>query len=217
MIESRFLCKTKKYGITITFGVIVMLLLFITSCKETENEVVDVSFDPETTYIMRTTDVVSLVSDSGITRYRLNAKLWLTYDKAAEPYWYFPQAIYIEKFDSTFQTVASIKADTAYFWTKKELGKLIGNVEVENLEGDHFYTSELFWNQKTEKIYTSKSVLIIDKEGKESIASNGFESNQDMTAYKFYNAKTDLGEYQEKEAVPDSTALPVDSAKIQKP
>lgn len=50
---------------------------------------VDVEFDPDKTYTMKATDVSSLISDSGITRYRLKAKEWQIYGKAAEPHWYF--------------------------------------------------------------------------------------------------------------------------------
>ena len=48
-----------------------MLLLFSASCSKEHKEVVDVEFDPDKTYTMKATDVSSLISDSGITRYRL--------------------------------------------------------------------------------------------------------------------------------------------------
>ncbi len=95
MTETRFLCKTNKYGITTTFAVVVMLLM--ASCGKENKEVVEVTFDPENTYTLRTTDVSSLISDSGITRYRMNAKEWLVFGgKAKEPYSYFPQGVYVE-------------------------------------------------------------------------------------------------------------------------
>ena len=108
MTETRFLCKTNKYGITTTFAVVVMLLLFMASCGKENKEVVEVTFDPENTYTLRTTDVSSLISDSGITRYRMNAKEWLVFGKAKEPYSYFPQGVSVEKFDSLFNVEASV-------------------------------------------------------------------------------------------------------------
>lgn len=209
MVVLRFQGKTNQYGITTIIGIVVMFLLSITSCGRENAEMVEVAFDPETTYTMRTTDVAMLVSDSGVTRYRLNAKEWLTFDKAVEPYYYFPEGIYVEKFDSLFQTEASVKADTAYNWTKKEMWKLIDNVEVQNLQGDRFYTSELYWDQKAGEIYSDKPVLMIDKEGKESYAEGGFKSNQDMTKYQFYNGKSDLGEFKDKPQNQDSIPTPV--------
>ena len=68
------------------------------ACGDDPKDVVDVKFDPNSTYTMKATDVVSLISDSGVTRYRLNAKDWLVYGKAEDPYWFFPSGIYVEKF-----------------------------------------------------------------------------------------------------------------------
>ena len=141
-------------GITTTFVVVVMLLLFSASCSK---------------------------------EHRLKAKEWQIYGKAAEPHWYFPEGIYVEKFDTLFQTEASIKADTAYYYDKKGLWELIGNVEVESLQGEHFETSQLFWDQKQEKVYSDK-FMRIEQEDK-IITGIGFESNQDMTQYKIFNSQ----------------------------
>lgn len=102
MTETRFLCKTNKYGITTTFAVVVMLLLFMASCGKENKEVVEVTFDPENTYTLRTTDVSSLISDSGITRYRMNAKEWFGVRKSQGALQLFSQGVYVEKFDSLF-------------------------------------------------------------------------------------------------------------------
>lgn len=188
MANTRFLSKTKRNGITTTGMVVVMLLLLLTiACSSEKKEIVDVAFDPEKTYTIKATEVNSLVSDSGLTRYRLNAKEWLVFDKAKDPYWYFPEGIYVEKFDTLFQTEASIKADTAFYFSKRELWRLVGNVKVESLQGEKFDTSELFWNQKEGKVYSDKYIRI-EQEDK-IITGVGFESNQEMTQYKIFNSK----------------------------
>lgn len=211
MVLDRFLGKTHRLqGITTIMMVVVMLLLFVTSCGGDKKEVVDVSFDPETTYTLKTTEVSTLISDSGITRYRLNAKEWLVYGKAKEPYWYFPEGIYVEKFDTLFRSEASIQADTAYNYEKSGLWKLIGNVKVESLEGTRFETSLLYWNQKEEKIYSDKYIRI--EEDDKIITGIGFESNQDMSQYKIFESK---GVFPVNETTADSTSLPKDSVHIQ--
>jgi LPS export ABC transporter protein LptC len=163
-----------------------MLLLLSASCSKEKKEVVEVAFDPETSYTMRTTDVSTLISDSGITRYRANAGEWLVFSKAAEPYWYFPEGFYLEKFDTLFQAEATIKSDTAYYYKKKDLWKLVGNVEIKNPEGEYFETSELYWNGTEEKIYSDKFIRIEQKD--QVITGVGFESNQSMTKYKIFNS-----------------------------
>ena len=187
MTETRFLCKTNKYGITTTFAVVVMLHLFMASCGKENKEVVEVTFDPENTYTLRTTDVSSLISDSGITRYRMNAKEWLVFGKAKEPYSYFPQGVYVEKFDSLFNVEASVKADTAYYWDKKGLYKLIGHVSILSQEGKKLDTSILYFDQKEDQIYTDEYFEL--EEGDKIITGIGFKSNQNMTKYKIFNSQ----------------------------
>ena len=187
MTETRFLCKTNKYGITTTFAVVVMLLLFMASCGKENKEVVEVTFDPENTYTLRTTDVSSLISDSGITRYRMNAKEWLVFGKAKEPYSYFPQGVCVEKFDSLFNVEASVKADTAYYWDKKGLYKLIGHVGILSQEGKKLNTSILYFDQKEDQIYTDEYFEL--EEGDKIITGIGFKSNQNMTKYKIFNSQ----------------------------
>ncbi len=187
MVLPRFLCKTNIKSITTTFGVVVVLLFFMLSCKGDNKEVVDVQFDPEATYTMKATDVATLISDSGITRYRLIADEWLVFGKAAEPYWYFPEGIYVEKFDTLFVAEGSIQADTAYYYDKKGLWELIGNVEVESLQGENFQTSHLFWDQKEEKMYSDKFIRIQQED--KIITGIGFESNQDMSWYRIFQSQ----------------------------
>lgn len=217
MIEERFLSKTSPIGITTTLWVVVMLLLFTPSCSNENKDVVEVSFDPEQTYTMKATEVSSLISDSGITRYRLNAKEWLVYGKAAEPFWYFPEGIYVEKFDTLFQSEANIKADTAYFFDKKGLWRLIGNVEIASLQGERFETEELFWNQKDEKVYSDKYIRI--EQSDKIITGIGFESNQNMTQYKIFNSQGIFPVSEtsaDTQTVTDDRGMAADSVKVDK-
>ena len=183
----RFIRVTDILSITTIPRVVVMLLLFTVACSKEVKEVVDATYDPEKSYTMKATQVNTLISDSGITRYRIEAAEWIVFGKAKEPYWYFPEGIYVEKFDTLFHSEASIKADTAYYFDKKGLWLLIGNVEVESLQGEQFDTSELFWDQKKEKVYSDKYIRIQQKE--QIITGVGFESNQNMTRYKIFNSQ----------------------------
>ena len=189
-------------SITATLWVAVMLLLLTLACSGEHKEVVEVTFDPETTYTMKTTGVISLISDSGVTRYRANAKEWLVYGKAKEPYWYFPKGIYVEKFDSLFHTEASIEADTAYYYDKQGLFQFVGQVEVKSLQGEHFETEELFWNQKEDKVYSDRFIRI-EQEDK-IITGVGFESNQNMTRYTIRESRG---------VFPVDTSSPADTTK----
>lgn len=194
--------EIKHVGITAAPWVAVMLLFLTLACSGEHKEVVEVTFDPETTYTMKTTGVISLISDSGVTRYRANAKEWLVYGKAQEPYWYFPKGIYVEKFDSLFQTEASIVADTAYYYDKQGLFQFVGQVEVKSLQGERFETEELFWNQKEDKVYSDRFIRIEQEE--KVITGIGFESNQNMTRYTIRESRG---------VFPVATTSPADTTK----
>jgi LPS export ABC transporter protein LptC len=185
MFERNFTNKINHKDMTTIIPIVVMSFFLLASCSDEEKETVEVVFDPETTYTMKTTEVSTLVSDSGITRYRANADVWLIYGKANEPYWYFPEGLYLEQFDTLFQVKSSIKADTAYYFEKQELWKGVGNVEMKSLDGEYFTTSLIFWDQKLQKIYSDKYIRIEQQD--KVITGIGFESNQSMTEYKIFN------------------------------
>ena len=147
--------------IAILFGVIAMpLLCALVSCGGEKKEIVDVGFDPDSSYTMKATQIVTMVSDSGITRYKVVTAEWLMFDEAEEPYWFFPEKVHLEKFDSLFRVEASVDADTAYYYKRKELWKLSGNVRVKNLEGEQFETELLFWDDQGKKVYSDRFIRI---------------------------------------------------------
>lgn len=171
--------KIQPLSITVALMATVMLL-FVCSCSQKEEGGVD----PVNTSLvptMKTENVESLISDSGITRYKFITKEWLMYSKSQSPYWHFPKGIYVEKFDSVFHVEASIEADTAYFWEQKKLWELKGNVRVKNIQNEKFETQLLFWDQNQQRIYSDSTIRIEQPE--RIIIGKGFESNEQMTRY----------------------------------
>ena len=150
----------------------------------------EIGFNPDSTYTMKAVDVVTLVSDSGITRYKVETRQWFMFGEATEPYWYFPKKLHLEKFDSLFRVEASVDADTAYFYERRKLWKLIGNVRVRSLQGEQFETSVLYWDQNTETIYSDRFIRIT--KGDFVNTGQGFESNQALTQYKIFNSAAEI-------------------------
>ncbi len=134
---------------------------------------------------MRTIGVTTLISDSGLIRYKIITAEWLIFNEVDTPFWAFEKGIYLEKFDTLFHIDSSIKADTAYYYEPKKLWELKGNVHIRSQRGDKFDTQLLFWNQREEKIYSDKFIRIEQPE--RILTGYGFESNQQMTEYQIYN------------------------------
>lgn len=169
-------------------GIAMPFLCAMISCNREKKEVVDIEFNQDSTYTMKATEVITLVSDSGITRYKVVTKEWLMFSEAQEPYWLFPKKVHLEKFDSLFHVEASVDADTAYYYERKELWKLVGHVRVESLQGERFETDVLFLDQ--DKIYSDCFIRIT--KGDFVNTGVGFESNRTLTQYKIFNSAAEI-------------------------
>lgn len=156
-------------------------MVLATACSEEKTSMVHREVDGEKVPTMSTRDVVTLISDSGVTRYRITTSLWLVFDEAAEPKWRFPEGLYLEKFDRKYATDATIICDSATFFKNKQLWRLDGNVNVLNTAGEKFLTQQLFWSQRDHKVY-SDSFIHIEKADR-IIEGYGFNSNDRMTTY----------------------------------
>ena len=90
-----------------------LLAVFLSACHSRPEKIAEVSVEKtrEQLPVLTTYDVTTLISDSGITRYRIEAKEWLMYDKTEHPYQEFPQGIYLEQFDENLNVEASLKAN----------------------------------------------------------------------------------------------------------
>ncbi|MEG1564886.1 MAG: LPS export ABC transporter periplasmic protein LptC [Bacteroides sp.] len=171
-------------SITIVLVTIVMLLLF-SSCGDKKKVMAQAISDQDSLPVMATYKVVTLISDSGVTRYRLNTDEWMVYDKKNPPCWAFEKGIYLEQFDSLLKVDASIKADTAYFYNREERWKLMGHVAIKNRRGERFNTELLYWDQAAHRVYSDKFIRIVQPD--RIITGHGFDSNEEMTVYVINN------------------------------
>ena len=89
------------------------MLLLLSSCGGKQKAMGEAITERDSLPVMTTLGVTTLISDSGITRYKIITEEWEIYDKKNPPYWAFEKGVYLEKFDSLFHIDASIKADTA--------------------------------------------------------------------------------------------------------
>jgi len=174
--------KTNNKGITTTvLSVVVMLILCAASCTGNKENLGDAITERDSMAVLITRGGVSLISDSGKTKYRIVAEEWAVFDRKNPKYWAFEKGAYLEQFDSLYQVNTTVKSDTAYYYDEQGLWKLIGNVHIENVLGEKFDTHLLYWDSKSEKIYTDEFIRIeqIDR----IVWGNGLTSNQQMTVY----------------------------------
>ena len=137
--------------------------------------------------VLKSIGVSTLISDSGIIRYKMIAEEWFIYDKKLPQYWAFEKGLFIERFNESYQVDAFISCDTAYFYNQEELWELHGRVFVKNMKGETFKTSLLFWDQRAHRIYSS-AYMEIDGETRK-LSGYNFSSNEQMTDYIIHSSK----------------------------
>ena len=169
---------------TVAFCATVMFVLF-PGCSKSGKNLADAVEERDSLPSMTSLGVTTLISDSGITRYKIISEEWSIFDKKNPPYWAFEKGVYLEKFDTLLHIDASIKADTAYYYDKNRLWELKGNVQIRSQRGDKFETSQMFWDEKNKTVYSDKYIKI-EQEDK-TLTGYGFESNQELTEYVIKN------------------------------
>lgn len=183
--------KSKNKYISFLTIIVVVITTFLVSCKEEVKNTVDFAYDPEIVPMVNTDSVTMLISDSGMIRYKVITKTWEIFDKVKDPYWRFPDKCRLEQFDTTFNVVATVKADTVWYFTNRKLWQLKGHVFIHNKADETFSSEELFWDERQQKVY-SNTLITIDRPGKALIYAKSFTSNQQMTSYtlnEVYNSK----------------------------
>jgi LPS export ABC transporter protein LptC len=171
-----------KINFRMTTALLVVVVLFsFSSCGSKDTELTDAIGDRATLPQLHAREITTVVSDSGITRYRINTPQWDIFDKASQPYWEFPAGIHLERFDEQLAVDANVHCLYARFYEREQLWQLKGNVRATNIQGELFETELLFWDQRMEKIYSDSLIKITTPEY--IIIGVGFDSNQEMTKY----------------------------------
>lgn len=177
----------KRKHTYILFSLVALSAIFV-ACKKNSGDLLTMKYDPETVPMISSDSVTMFISDSGIVRYKVLTKIWDMYDQIKDPYWFFPEGVYLEQFDTTQTAVATVVADSAWYFTKRREWELRGHVFIQNINDETFASEELFWDENRQRIYSNKDV-VINRPGKGLINASRFDANQQMTEYKFFRTK----------------------------
>ncbi len=182
--------KKRNPSTKATFLAKVTFVLFFTlplilSCQQGKTPLADMQAEAEEGYAMYTKDVNLMVSDSGMTQYHLEAKAWYIYDQGEEAHWFFPKGFRAEKIDTLKHPLATLIADTAYYYTNKSSWLFIGHVKVKNLAGDTFFAKSLTWDSESRMVSSEDSVTVVSPD--RTLSGTSFRATQDFSQYLFLN------------------------------
>lgn len=131
--------------------------------------------------------------DSGFVKLRATAPLIEKFELIDTPYVVARKGISIEFWDKKKpEKPGTIKAKYAKITELKKFYEARGNVRVVTNEGQMFAMQTVFWDQGKQRIYTSDTVYVTDKDGSTLVAANGMTAKDDFSEYTFFNNSGDI-------------------------
>ena len=129
------------------------------------------------------------MSENGQKSYHFTTPLMEGYALAREPYKEFRKGVKIVTYegDTVKTESATLTANYAIFYETRKLWEAKGDVVVIQTGGRRLYTSQLFWNQATHRIYSNVDSRVVD--GDEIYDCEGFESDEEMTDWHYRKLK----------------------------
>lgn len=200
--------SSRKASLWGAISLLLALLILAPSCSKEQPDKIAAITNRAALPQVQALETTTLISDSGVTRYRITTLKCDIYDKTTQPYWNFPKGIHFEKFNLDMKVDADIRSNYARYNVYEQTWELKGKVRAMNLLGELFETEQLFWNQIEERFYSDSIVKITQKTM--IINAKGFESNQSMTKYTF---KKTFGPIILNEDGESSTPLPSNTKK----
>ena len=157
-----------------------------------------------------------VTSENGQKSYHFTTPLMEGYALAREPYKEFRKGVKVVTYDGDTTTVesATLTANYAIFYETRKLWEAKGDVVVIQREGRRLYTSQLFWNQATHRIYSNVDSRVVD--GDEVYDCEGFESDEEMKDWHYRKIKG-VTYFTEPEPKPESDSLDGEEAKSKSP
>jgi len=166
---------------------IIFHLAFSVACSETHEHTAAAILPEDSVSMMTSYGVNTLISDSGVIKYRIVAERWEVNTLRQPTRWEFMKGVFFEEFDEKFRLQAYVQADTAWYYDQLNLWKLRGRVQVRNIDGLIFTSEELYWDGRMHELYSNVYSRLVTPE--RTMEGTCFRSNEDMTRYNISNSQ----------------------------
>lgn len=147
----------------------------------------------------KATDVTLYYSDRAKVKAILKAKEFIRNETASAPYTDIKKGLKVEFLDDSLRVESTLTALSARIFENEGNVIVRDSVRVVDKKGQVLETEELVWNQKLDKFYTDKKVVISSPT--QVMYGDGLEANADFSWYKIRNLKGIVAV--EKKGLPD--------------
>lgn len=175
------------------------VLLMALSCTEHKMHTAPAVRDRDSASMMVSYGVNTLISDSGVIKYRIVTERWDVNTIKVPTRWTFEKGIFMEQFDKNFHIEGYISADSAWYFDQNKLWELRGRVSIRNVNGLFFNSEELWWDGIRHEFYSHKFSRLVTPE--RTLEGTYFRSDEHMTHYEVSNS---VGSFQSEDMEGDS-------------
>ena len=165
----------------------VSLLLSLASCEEQKEHTAPAIYPRDSVAVMISYGVNTLISDSGVIKYRIVTEKWEVNQNRNPQRWIFDKGLFLEQFDEKFHVQSFIQCDTAYYYNENRLWELRGRVHILTKDGLRFNSEQLFWDEREHQLYSHAFSKLITPE--RQLQGSYFRSDEKMTKYYVSNTQ----------------------------
>ena len=190
------------------------LLLLLSACQERREHTAPAVNPRDSVSMMVSYGVNTLVSDSGVMKYRIVAECWEVNQVRNPSRWIFEKGLFLEQFDEKFHVEAYVQCDTAYYFDQQKLWELRGRVRIRTVDGLRFSSEELYWDQAKHELYSN----VYSRLGTPDREMEGtyFRSDERMMHYTITNSKGSFVKGEMGNSEGDSILVAPDTVKAKK-
>lgn len=180
-----------RYSFTRKVQVALLMLgsaILLFSC---ESQPEQVERKNETAMMTEYSENLSIVmSQNGRRSYFFETPLLEGYTLGNEPYREFRKGIKITTYqdDSLSRVDMVLTANYAIYYEKRELWEAKGDVVGRKFDGKQLYTQQLFWDARTQKIYSNVDTKLV--QGNNVSVGESFEATEDLSDWRFRYQKS---------------------------
>lgn len=159
----------------------------LASCEGQKEHTAPAVHDRDSASMMISYGVNTLISDSGVIKYRIVTERWEVNTVRNPSRWIFEKGLFFEQFDEKFHVQSYIQCDTAYYYDQKKLWELRSRVSILTKDGLRFTSQQLFWNQASHELYSNVPSRLVTPD--RTLEGTYFRSDERMTRYFVSNSR----------------------------
>lgn len=189
----------------------VLTLMGLASCENRQEHIAPAIYPKDSVSVMTTYGVNTLISDSGVIKYRIVTERWDVNQAKRVSRWTFDKGLFLEQFDQKLHINSYIQADTAYYYDQLRQWELRGRVRVLTKDGLRFTSEELFWDENKHELWSNVYSKLVTPE--RTLEGTYFRSDEKMTKYYVSNSKGSFERSDIEDSSSDSIRTAPDSVK----